>query len=154
MKLIKTFILIVIVLTLVYFLMRNNDRVNVDLIFTEVNDASVAMVIFGSLAIGILLGYLFAIFSILSAKAEIRSMQNKNKRLSDELNDLRNVAIDEGIYDNDDGSFKIGLKSLNNIPFFGKFGYSVILSLRFIMTSLIRWDKIVLVHFYFKCCFI
>ena len=29
-------------------------------------------------------------------------MQNKNKRLSDELNDLRNVAIDEGIYDNDD----------------------------------------------------
>jgi hypothetical protein len=27
----------------------------------------------------------------------------KNRRLSDELNDLRNVAIDEGIYDNDDG---------------------------------------------------
>ena len=105
MKLIKTFILIVIVLTLVYFLMRNNDRVNVDLIFTEVNDASVAMVIFGSLAIGILLGYLFAIFSILSAKADIRSMHNKNKRLSDELNDLRNVAIDEGIYDNDDGEY-------------------------------------------------
>ena len=105
MKLIKTFILIVIVLTLVYFLMRNNARVYVDLIFTEVNDASVAMVIFGSLAIGILLGYLFAIFSILSAKAEIRSMQNKNKRLSDELNDLRNVAIDEGIYDNDDGDY-------------------------------------------------
>ena len=102
---IKTFILIVIVLTLVYFLMRNNARVYVDLIFTEVHDASVAMVIFGSLAIGILLGYLFAIFSILSAKAEIRSMQNKNKRLSDELNDLRNVAIDEGIYDNDDGEY-------------------------------------------------
>ena len=32
-------------------------------------------------------------------------MQNKNKRLSDELNDLRNVAIDEGIYDNDDGEY-------------------------------------------------
>ena len=49
-------------------------------------------------------GYLFAIFSILTAKAEIRSMQNKNKRLSDELNDLRNVAIDEGLYD-DDGDY-------------------------------------------------
>jgi len=48
---------------------------------------------------------LFAIFSILSAKAEIRSMQNKNERLSDELNDLRNVAIDEGIYDNEDGEY-------------------------------------------------
>jgi len=103
MKLIKTFILIVVVLFLVYFLTQNNARVFVDLVFTEFNDASVSMVIFGSLTIGILLGYLFAIFSILSAKTEIRSMQNKNKRLSDELNDLRNVAIDEGIYDNDDG---------------------------------------------------
>ena len=103
MKLIKTFILIVVVLFLVYFLTQNNARVFVDLVFIEFNDASVSMVIFGSLTIGILLGYLFAIFSILSAKTEIRSMQNKNKRLSDELNDLRNVAIDEGIYDNDDG---------------------------------------------------
>ena len=74
-----------------------------NLVFAEFNDASVSMVIFGSLTIGILFGYLFAVFSILSSKAEIRSMQNKNKRLSDELNDLRNVAIDEGIYDNDDG---------------------------------------------------
>lgn len=103
MKLIKTFILIVVVLFLVYFLTQNNARVFVDLVFIEFNDASVSMVIFGSLTIGILLGYLFAVFSILSAKAEIRSMQNKNKKLSDELNDLRNVAIDEGIYDNDDG---------------------------------------------------
>lgn len=103
MKLIKTFILIVVVLFLVYFLTQNNARVFVDLVFIEFKDASVSMVIFGSLTIGILLGYLFAVFSILSSKAEIRSMQNKNKRLSDELNDLRNVAIDEGIYDNDDG---------------------------------------------------
>ena len=92
MKLIKTFIIIVVVLFLVYFLTQNNARVYVNLIF-------------GSLSIGIILGYLFAVFSILSAKAEIRSMQNKNKRLSDELNDLRNVAIDEGIYDNDDGEY-------------------------------------------------
>ena len=75
-----------------------------NLVFAEFNDASVSMVIFGSLTIGILLGYLFAIFSILTAKAEIKSMQNKNKRLSDELNDLRNVAIDEGLYD-DDGDY-------------------------------------------------
>ena len=104
MKLIKTFVLIVLVLFVVYFLTQNNARVYVNLVFTEFNDASVSMVIFGSLTIGILLGYLFAIFSILTAKAEIRSMQNKNKRLSDELNDLRNVAIDEGTYD-DDGDY-------------------------------------------------
>jgi len=102
MKLIKTFILIVLVLFVVYFLTQNNARVYVNLVFTEFNDASVSMVIFGSLTIGILLGYLIAVFSILTAKAELRSMQNKNKRLSDELNDLRNVAIDEGIYDDGD----------------------------------------------------
>ena len=88
----------------VYFLTQNNARVYVNLVFTEFSDASVSMVIFGSLTIGILLGYLIAVFSILTAKAELRSMQNKNKRLSDELNDLRNVAIDEGIYD-DDGDY-------------------------------------------------
>ena len=104
MKLIKTFIMIVVVLFLVYFLTQNSARVYVNLVFTEFNDASVSMVIFGSLTIGILLGYLIAVFSILTAKAELRSMQNKNKRLSDELNDLRNVAIDEGIYD-DDGDY-------------------------------------------------
>ncbi|MFL2983134.1 MAG: lipopolysaccharide assembly LapA domain-containing protein [Candidatus Neomarinimicrobiota bacterium] len=103
MKLIKTFLLIVLVLSFVLFLMQNNAKVYVDLIFISFNNASVAMVIFGSLATGILLGYLFAIFSILSAKAELRSMQNKNKRIADELNDLRNVAIDEGIYENDGG---------------------------------------------------
>tara|TARA_B100001758_G_scaffold111571_1_gene95594 strand:+ start:1332 stop:1643 length:312 start_codon:yes stop_codon:yes gene_type:complete len=102
MKLIKTFVLIVLVLFVVYFLTQNNARVYVNLVFTEFNDASVSMVIFGSLTIGILLGYLIAVFSILTAKAELRSMQNKNKRLSDELNDLRNVAIDEGIYDDGD----------------------------------------------------
>ena len=104
MKLIKTFILIVVVLFVVYFLTQNNARVYVNLVFTEFNDASVSMVIFGSLTIGILLGYFIAVFSILTAKSELRSMQNKNKRLSDELNDLRNVAIDEGIYD-DDGDY-------------------------------------------------
>ena len=102
MKLIKTFVLIVLVFFVVYFLTQNNARVYVNLVFTEFSDASVSMVIFGSLTIGILLGYLIAVFSILTAKAELRSMQNKNKRLSDELNDLRNVAIDEGIYDDGD----------------------------------------------------
>jgi len=57
------------------------------------------MVIFFSLALGILLGYLFAIFSILSSKAEVRKVNNQNKILSEELNDLRNVAVDEGLYD-------------------------------------------------------
>ena len=102
MKLFKTFIWTLIILSLIFFLMLNTARVHLNLIFTEFNSAPVNMIIFGSIAIGILFGYLIAIFSILSNKSEIRNLRNKTKILTDELNDLRNVAVDEGIYDSDD----------------------------------------------------
>ena len=57
----------------------------------------------GALALGMMIGYGVAVTNILSGKSELRSLRTKNKRLSDELNDLRNVAIDEGIYDSEDG---------------------------------------------------
>ena len=105
MNIIKTFFLIILTLSIIFFLMLNNDKANVNLFFTSFENAPVSMIIFLSLALGIMLGYLFAIFSILASKADIRLLQNKNKRLSEELNDLRNVAIDEGIYDTVDGEF-------------------------------------------------
>ena len=105
MKLFKTFIWTLIILSLIFFLMLNTARVHLNLIFTEFNSAPVNMIIFGSMAIGILFGYLIAIFSILSNKSEIRNLRNKNKILTDELNDLRNVAVDEGIYDSDDEGY-------------------------------------------------
>tara|TARA_Y100000817_G_scaffold41413_1_gene28357 strand:- start:1669 stop:2007 length:339 start_codon:yes stop_codon:yes gene_type:complete len=112
MKLIKIFGAIIIVLGLVYFLTENSSKVELDLLFIEYYDnpdtqkderISVSMIILGTLTIGIFVGYILAIFSIISAKSDIRSLQTKNRRLSEELNDLRNVAIDEGIYDNDGG---------------------------------------------------
>ena len=105
MKLLKTFIWTLIILSLIFFLMLNTARVHLNLIFTEFNSAPVNMIIFGSIAIGILFGYLIAIFSILSNKSEIRNLRNKNKILTDELNDLRNVAVDEGIYNSDDEGY-------------------------------------------------
>ena len=105
MKLFKTFIWTLVILSLIFFLMLNTARVHLNLIFTEFNSAPVNMIIFGSIAIGILFGYLIAIFSILSNKSEIRNLRNKNKILTDELNDLRNVAVDEGIYDSDDEGY-------------------------------------------------
>ena len=57
----------------------------------------------GALALGMIIGYGVAVTNILSGKSELRSLRAKNRRLSDELNDLRNVAIDEGIYDSEDG---------------------------------------------------
>ena len=115
MKLIKILLLMTLVLGLVYFLTQNSgddSKVNVDLLFfqfkkTNISDdrASVSMIILGSLTAGIFIGYISAVFSILSSKSQIRNLQNKNRRLSEELNDLRNVAIDEGIYDTEDGDY-------------------------------------------------
>ncbi len=108
MKLAKILAAMLLILGLVYFLTRNageNSKVFVDLIFKQYDNASVSMIILGAITIGILGGYLSAVFSVLSAKSEIRSLQNKNRGLTDELNDLRNVAIDEGIYDTEGGEY-------------------------------------------------
>jgi len=108
MKLAKILAAMLLILGLVYFLTRNageNSKVFVDLIFKQYDNASVSMIILGAITIGIFGGYLSAVFSVLSAKSEIRSLQNNNRRLTDELNDLRNVAIDEGIYDTEGGEY-------------------------------------------------
>ena len=101
MKLLKTFFLIIIILFLIYFLSMNNAKVDIDLLFKKYNDFSISMVIFGSLSLGVFLGYLIAVFSVLSSKAQNRTLQNKINSMSDELNDLRNVAVNETIYQDD-----------------------------------------------------
>ena len=53
------------------------------------------------LSLGVLFGYIIAVFSILSTRAQNRNLQNKIKSLTDELNDLRNVAVNETVYEDD-----------------------------------------------------
>ena len=72
MKLFKTFFLIIIVLFLIYFLGMNNARVDIDLLFKKINGVSISMVIFGALSLGVIIGYIIAVFSVLSSKAQIR----------------------------------------------------------------------------------
>ena len=101
MKLLKTFFLIIIILFLIYFLSMNNAKVDIDLLFKKFNQISISIVIFGALSIGVLFGYILAVFSILSTRSQNRNLQNKIKSLTDELNDLRNVAVNETIYEDD-----------------------------------------------------
>tara|TARA_Y100001949_G_scaffold100947_1_gene85107 strand:+ start:232 stop:390 length:159 start_codon:yes stop_codon:yes gene_type:complete len=49
MKLVKTFLGIIAILLLVYFLTLNDAKVYVDLIFVQFSNASVNMIILGSL---------------------------------------------------------------------------------------------------------
>ena len=102
MKLFKTFFLIIIILFLIYFLSMNNANVDIDLLFKKFNQVSISMVIFGALSLGVLFGYIIAVFSILSTRSQNRNLQNKIKNLTDELNDLRNVAVNETVYEDDE----------------------------------------------------
>ena len=52
MKLIKTFLLILITLFLIYFLSMNNAKVDIDLLFKKFDEVSISMVIFGFLSLG------------------------------------------------------------------------------------------------------
>ena len=118
MKLFKTFFLIIIILFLIYFLSMNNASVDIDLLFKKFNQVSISMVIFGALSWGVLFGYIIAVFSILSVRAQNKNLQNKIKSLTDELNDLRNVAINETVYEDDGLNWNMLSSSMDFLIFF------------------------------------
>ncbi len=95
MKLIKMFVLIIVLLAVVFFLMRNDDRATVNLLYQQYTDITVAVIILGYLGFGLIIGFLMATTSVLSAKNTSRVLRSKNKKLVEELNLLRNVHIEE-----------------------------------------------------------
>jgi uncharacterized integral membrane protein len=62
---------LIIILLILFFLIRNNDTTNIDLIYKFYPDVSVALVLLGALAVGILVGYIMAVTTILSSKNEV-----------------------------------------------------------------------------------
>ena len=104
MKLVKIFAALVLVIIILYFLLQNNNPVNVDLVFYQKENVPISVVMLGALGVGMLIGYAVALMLILAGKSEIRSLKNKNQQLAEELNELRNANIDEGIYEDEDGA--------------------------------------------------
>ena len=100
MNLIKIFLLIIFNLIIIVFMTQNsNERVDIFFLNYSLSDAFLNVVLLFNLLFGVGAGFLASIFIIISNKSQIKNLQNKNRILSDELNDLRNVAIDEGIYE-------------------------------------------------------
>lgn len=102
MRLLKVFLGLFVILGLLLVLIQNTDRVSVDLIVSQYRDAPLAVVMIITLAMGILIGFAIALSSILTSKTEARILKGESKRLSDELNSLRNIAIEEGLYRSSD----------------------------------------------------
>ena len=103
MKLVKIFAVLVLVIIILYFLLQNNNPVDVDLVFYQKKGVPVSVVMLGALGVGMLIGYGVALMLILAGKSELRTLKNKNQQLSEELNELRNASIDEGIYEDESG---------------------------------------------------
>ncbi len=100
MHLIKIFLLIVFNLIIIVFMTQNsNEKVDIFFLSYSLNGAYLNVVLLFNLLFGVAAGFLASVFIIISNKSEIKILNNKNRILSDELNDLRNVAIDEGIYE-------------------------------------------------------
>ena len=103
MKLVKIFVALVLVIIILYFLLQNNNPVNVDLVFYQKENVPVSVVMLGALGIGMLIGYGVALMMILAGKSELRTLKNKNQQLSEELNELRNASIEDDLYENQSG---------------------------------------------------
>ena len=101
MHLIKIFLLIVFNLIVIVFMTQNsNEKVDIFFLNYSLSGAYLNVVLLFSLLFGVATGFLASVFIIISSKAQIKNLYNENKTLADELNDLRNVAINEGVYEN------------------------------------------------------
>ena len=100
MHLIKIFLLIVFNLIIIVFMTQNsNEKVDIFFLNYSLIDTYLNVVLLFNLLFGVAAGFLASVFIILTNKSKIKSLHDKNRILTDELNDLRNVAIDEGIYE-------------------------------------------------------
>ena len=102
MHLFKVFLLILFNLIIIIFMTQNSvERVDIHFINYSIQNSYLNVVLLFTLLFGVISGFLTSVFVIFSNKTQIKSLQNKNRILTEELNDLRNVAIDEGIYESD-----------------------------------------------------
>ena len=106
MHLFKIFLLILFNLIIIVFMTQNSvERVDIHFFNYSIKSSYLNVVILFTLLFGVIAGFLTSVFVIFSHETQIKSLQNKNRILTDELNDLRNVAIDEGIYESEDGEY-------------------------------------------------
>ncbi len=95
MKFIKTFFIILLIFFSLYFLHLNDARVDVNLIYRGFEQVPVSIILLSALGLGVMIGYLLSLINILKIKSNLRKADNRNRILTDELNSLRNIAVDE-----------------------------------------------------------
>ena len=109
MKLIKYMLFIIILIFSIVFIIQLNELNTVDqapvkikIPYINAIDPSddgikVWEAIIMTLSIGVFIGFIIALFQMISQKSEIISLKSKNRRLKNELDNLRNNPIDDEI---------------------------------------------------------
>ncbi|NIT61694.1 MAG: DUF1049 domain-containing protein [Aliifodinibius sp.] len=79
------------------FILAQNTRqyVDIELLTYSYSNVNLLVVILVSLTIGAVLGAVFMAFSIIQSHSQVKELRNKNRQLINELENLRNISIEE-----------------------------------------------------------
>ena len=109
MKLIKYLIWILLLMGSLVFLVKLNElnqfdgnTLNIKIPFLidmsgYENGFNVWLVLVMTLTVGVVIGFILALFQIISQKSEVFSLKSKLRRIQTELDSLRNESIDDDI---------------------------------------------------------
>lgn len=96
MKILGNLAKILVVVLLLYVLIQNADqRIDLSLFTLFYPQIHLSIVLLITLGIGAVLGAIMLSFSLLQLRSEIRELRKKNKQLGKELENLRNISVDE-----------------------------------------------------------
>ncbi len=96
MKIALTLVKLLVFIIAIFVLAENgNQKVLVSLLTAEYPDTPLYVVIILSLTIGSIVGAAFMAFTTIDAKSEVKALKIKNKQIQAELENLRNLSIDE-----------------------------------------------------------
>lgn len=96
MKIVLNLIKILIFIFALFILTQNNDQyVDIKFITTTYTGVNLLVVILISLTVGAVLGAVFMAFSVIQSRGDVKTLRSKNRQLMSELENLRNISIDE-----------------------------------------------------------
>ena len=98
MKIVMNIFNIFVLFVLFYLLIINLDEVNIHLVSRNqisYENVPVNLIILASVAFGALIGVLLTAFSLFKQKNEMRIARKQNRQLKQELDNLRNISVEE-----------------------------------------------------------
>lgn len=96
MKIISRAIYLILFFLLLFVLTQNSmEYTNIRIFTWKWEGIPLFLVILATLVLGAFIGMIFCVATSLSYQAEIRRWKKENKKLREELDNIRNVSIDE-----------------------------------------------------------